>query len=160
MKYMYTTVGALSGSCIYFMIFEFHKFQNDLYPISSRRITFSSTELVDSVKENIKWLGFDWGEHEYYASDCFDQMYAWAKENGYLIPGDWREWVSKDYEQITLLNYPQLSKEEIDEFIDKGLKEFYFRPNQIARMLLKIRTVSDFRRKLFGFRKFVKYLQG
>ena len=86
-------------------------------------------------------------------------MYEWAKENGYLIPKDWREWVSKDYEQITLLNYPQLSKEEIDEFIDKGLKEFYFRPSQIVRMLLKIRTVSDFRRKLFGFRKFVEYLQ-
>ena len=56
MKYMYTTVGALSGSCIYFMIFEFHKFQNDLYPISSRKVTFSSTELVDSVKENIKYV--------------------------------------------------------------------------------------------------------
>jgi radical SAM superfamily enzyme YgiQ (UPF0313 family) len=86
-------------------------------------------------------------------------MYEWAKENGYLIPGDWREWVSKDYEQVTLLNYPQLSKEEMDAYIDKGLKEFYFRLRQIVRMLLKIRTVSDFRRKLFGFRKFVEYLE-
>jgi hypothetical protein len=53
---MYTTVGALSGSCIYFMIFEFHKFQNNFYPISSRRITFSSTGLADSIKENIKYV--------------------------------------------------------------------------------------------------------
>lgn len=56
MKFLYTTVGALSGSWIYFMIFEFHKFQNDLYPISARRITFSSTGLVDSIKENIKYV--------------------------------------------------------------------------------------------------------
>jgi radical SAM superfamily enzyme YgiQ (UPF0313 family) len=87
------------------------------------------------------------------------EMYRWAKENGYLIPGDWREWVSKEYEQMTLLSYPQLSKEEIDAFIDKGLKEFYFRPGQVLRMLWKIRTLSDLRRKLFGFKKFIEYLQ-
>jgi hypothetical protein len=67
--------------------------------------------------------------------------------------------VSKEYEQMTLLSYPQLSKEEIDAFIDKGLKEFYFRPGQVLRMLWKIRTVSDLRRKMFGFKKFIEYLQ-
>ena len=87
-------------------------------------------------------------------------MYAWAKEHGYLIPRDWREWVSKDYEQVTLLNYPQLCKEEMDRLIDEGLKEFYFRPRQVLRMLTQIRTFSDFKRKLFGFRKFIEYLQG
>jgi radical SAM superfamily enzyme YgiQ (UPF0313 family) len=86
------------------------------------------------------------------------EMYVWAKENGYLIPDDWRDWISKEYEQITLLSYPQLSREEIDGFIDRGLKEFYFRPGQVLRMLLKIRTRSDLRRKLFGFRKFIEYL--
>ncbi|MCA9054996.1 MAG: glutamine--tRNA ligase/YqeY domain fusion protein, partial [Planctomycetaceae bacterium] len=29
-------------------------------------------------KEDVRWLGFDWGEHEYYASDYFDQLYEWA----------------------------------------------------------------------------------
>ena len=38
------------------------------------------TEYVDSIKESIRWLGFDWGEHEYYASDYFDQLYAFAVE--------------------------------------------------------------------------------
>ncbi len=34
-------------------------------------------EYVDSIKEDIKWLGFEWaGEH--YASDYFDQLYEWA----------------------------------------------------------------------------------
>jgi len=35
-------------------------------------------EYVDSIKEDVRWLGFDWGEHEYYASDYFDQLYEWA----------------------------------------------------------------------------------
>jgi radical SAM superfamily enzyme YgiQ (UPF0313 family) len=86
------------------------------------------------------------------------EMYTWAKEKGYLIPDDWKEWVSREYEQATLLSYPQLSREEIDAFIDRGLKEFYFRPRQVLRMLLKIRTLSDLRRKLFGFKKFIEYL--
>jgi len=36
------------------------------------------TEYVNSIKENIKWLGFDWEDREYYASDYFDQLYSWA----------------------------------------------------------------------------------
>lgn len=36
-------------------------------------------EYVDSIKEDIKWLGFDWAE-EHYASDYFEQLYDWAVE--------------------------------------------------------------------------------
>ncbi len=36
------------------------------------------TEYVDSIKEDIKWLGFEWAG-EYYASDYFEQLYEWAK---------------------------------------------------------------------------------
>jgi glutaminyl-tRNA synthetase len=35
-------------------------------------------EFVDSIREDVRWLGFDWGQHEYYASDYFDQLYEWA----------------------------------------------------------------------------------
>jgi glutaminyl-tRNA synthetase len=35
-------------------------------------------EYIDSIQEDIRWLGFDWGEHRYYASDYFDQLYDWA----------------------------------------------------------------------------------
>lgn len=35
-------------------------------------------EYIDSIKEDIKWLGFDWGEKEYYASDYYDQLYQIA----------------------------------------------------------------------------------
>jgi len=37
------------------------------------------TEYVDSIREDINWLGFQWAE-EHYASDYFDQLYAWAEQ--------------------------------------------------------------------------------
>ncbi len=36
------------------------------------------TEYVESIMEDVKWLGFDWDEHLYYASDYFGQLHAWA----------------------------------------------------------------------------------
>jgi glutaminyl-tRNA synthetase len=35
-------------------------------------------EYVDAIKSDIRWLGFDWGDREYYASDHFSQLYEWA----------------------------------------------------------------------------------
>jgi len=37
-------------------------------------------EYVESIKEDIRWLGFDWGDREYYASDYFDRLYEFAKD--------------------------------------------------------------------------------
>ncbi len=37
-------------------------------------------EYVDSIKEDVRWLGYDWGEHEYFASDYFERLYQWAEE--------------------------------------------------------------------------------
>jgi len=36
------------------------------------------TEYVDSIMEDVRWLGFDWQERLYYASDYFEQLYAFA----------------------------------------------------------------------------------
>ena len=36
------------------------------------------TEYVESIKEDVRWLGFDWGEHLYFASDYFDYFYSCA----------------------------------------------------------------------------------
>ncbi|MFA5689875.1 MAG: glutamine--tRNA ligase/YqeY domain fusion protein [Kiritimatiellales bacterium] len=40
--------------------------------------TAEDTEYVEAIKEDIRWLGFDWGEHLYFASDYFGKMYACA----------------------------------------------------------------------------------
>ena len=41
--------------------------------------TKEDTEYVESIKEDIKWLGFQWAR-ELYASDYFDQLYEWAEQ--------------------------------------------------------------------------------
>ena len=35
-------------------------------------------EYIDAIEADLRWLGFDWGEHLYYASDYFEQLYDWA----------------------------------------------------------------------------------
>jgi len=37
-------------------------------------------EYVDAIREDVHWLGFDWEGREFYASDYFEQLYAWAEE--------------------------------------------------------------------------------
>lgn len=39
-----------------------------------------NTDYVNAIKEDIKWLGFDWDDREFYTSDYFDQLYDWAVE--------------------------------------------------------------------------------
>src|SRR5512144_2463500 len=40
--------------------------------------TKEEVEYVDSIMADVRWLGFDWGPHLYYASDYFEQLYDWA----------------------------------------------------------------------------------
>jgi glutaminyl-tRNA synthetase len=40
--------------------------------------TKEEQEYIDAIIEDVRWLGFDWGEHLYYTSDYFEQLYAWA----------------------------------------------------------------------------------
>ena len=39
-----------------------------------------SEEYMEAIKRDVQWLGFDWGEHLYHASDYFEQLYQWAEE--------------------------------------------------------------------------------
>src|SRR5690348_8782607 len=36
-------------------------------------------EYIDAIEHDVRWLGFDWGEHLYHASDYFEQLYEWAE---------------------------------------------------------------------------------
>jgi len=42
--------------------------------------TKEEVEYVESIQEDIRWLGYDWGPHLYFASDYFEQLYQWAEE--------------------------------------------------------------------------------
>ncbi|MGB0604979.1 MAG: glutamine--tRNA ligase/YqeY domain fusion protein [Candidatus Latescibacterota bacterium] len=73
----YMTIGNAKAICINFGIADemggrCHLRFDDTNPAREEQ------EFVDAIKEDIRWLGFEWGEHEYYASDYFPQLYAWA----------------------------------------------------------------------------------
>ncbi len=37
-------------------------------------------EYIESIKEDVRWLGFDWGENEFFASDYFEKLYEYAEK--------------------------------------------------------------------------------
>jgi glutaminyl-tRNA synthetase len=47
---------------------------DDTNPVSE------DVEYVDAIQADVRWLGFDWGDHRYYASDYFERLYGWAEE--------------------------------------------------------------------------------
>ena len=70
-------IGHAKGICIsYGLAEEFGGLYNlrfdDTNPVKEEE------RYVDSQMEDIRWLGFDWGDRLYYASDYFEQLYEWA----------------------------------------------------------------------------------
>ena len=47
---------------------------DDTNPVSEEQ------EYIDAIKDDIRWLGYDWGERLFHASDYFDQLYDWAQQ--------------------------------------------------------------------------------
>lgn len=73
----YLHIGHAKAICIDFGIAEdYGGFCNlrfdDTNPLKEEQ------QYIDAIKEEIHWLGFDWGDREYYASDYFEQLYEWA----------------------------------------------------------------------------------
>jgi glutaminyl-tRNA synthetase len=42
--------------------------------------TKEEQEYIDAIERDVRWLGYDWGEHLYHASDYFEQLYRWAED--------------------------------------------------------------------------------
>jgi glutaminyl-tRNA synthetase len=42
--------------------------------------TKEEQEYIDAIERDVRWLGFNWREHLYHASDYFEQLYAWAED--------------------------------------------------------------------------------
>jgi glutaminyl-tRNA synthetase len=52
---------------------RFHLRFDDTNPVKEEQ------EYIDAIQADVRWLGADWGEHLYYASDYFEQLYEWAQ---------------------------------------------------------------------------------
>ena len=75
----YLHIGHAKSICLNFGIAEKYKGLCNLR-FDDTNPTKEDVEYVDSIIEDVKWLGFDWGDRLYYASDYFDQMYDFAVE--------------------------------------------------------------------------------
>ncbi len=74
----YLHVGHAKSICLNFGLAEEHGGICNLR-FDDTNPTKEEQEYIDSIKEDVRWLGFDWGERELYASDYFEQLYEWAE---------------------------------------------------------------------------------
>jgi glutaminyl-tRNA synthetase len=72
----YLHIGHAKSICLNFGLADRYKGKTNLRFDDTNPVT-EDTEYVDSIKQDVRWLGFDW-EEEHYASDYFNQLYAFA----------------------------------------------------------------------------------
>ncbi len=72
----YLHIGHAKSICLNFGLAKKYNGKTNLR-FDDTNPTKEETEYVDSIREDVRWLGFDW-DGEYYASDYFGQLYEWA----------------------------------------------------------------------------------
>jgi len=85
------------------------------------------------------------------------EYFSYCQENNLLKAKEWTAWL-EDGEQSSVVDYPGLSREEINKEVDRALKRFYFRPAYIITFLLSTRNIYDLYRKLKGLKNYLSYL--
>ncbi len=79
-----------------------------------------------------------------------------AESEGWLKTRDWSKWLGEG-EQKGVVDYPGISEEKINYYVDLGLKKFYFRLLYIIRFLFNTHSLSDLYRKIRGAWNFINY---
>jgi glutaminyl-tRNA synthetase len=75
----YLHIGHAKSICLNFGLASFYQGRchlrfDDTNPVKEEQ------EYIDAIKADVRWLGFDWGECEYHASDYFETLYAFAEQ--------------------------------------------------------------------------------
>lgn len=73
----YLHIGHAKSICLNFGLAEKYKGLCNLR-FDDTNPTKEEVEYVDSIMEDVRWLGFQWNDKPYFASDYFDQLYEWA----------------------------------------------------------------------------------
>ena len=71
-------IGHAKSICLNFRIAREHEGALCNLRLDDTDPTKENLEYVEAIKADIRWLGFDWADREYYASDYFEQLYEWA----------------------------------------------------------------------------------
>lgn len=95
--------------------------------------TKEDVEYVDSIKEDIKWLGFDWEDREFYASDYFSKLYDFAcvliKRGLAYVDDQSAEAISEQKGTVTQAGVESMYRNPEKRSIDENL-DLFFRMNE------------------------------
>ncbi len=115
----YLHIGHAKSICLNFGIAEKYSGLTNLRFDDTNPST-EDTEYVQSIKNDIRWLGFDWGEREFYASDYFETLYAFAVkliEKGKAYVDD------STSEEIAEMKGTTTTPGELSPFRDRSIEE-------------------------------------
>ena len=117
-------------------------------------------ETEESMEETIQFaLGLGLHTAQFSAAVPFPgtPFFDYCKDEGFLVADRWDAWLS-DGEQAPVIEYPGLTRDQIQKNVDQGLKRFYFRPAYLMKFLFETKSKTDLYRKFRGAKNFLSYL--
>jgi len=90
------------------------------------------------------------------------EFYDWVKENNFLIVDDLEESLNDEGIQKAIISYPELTNEEIEKYVQKGVKDYYLSPSYIPiamKSILRKNGLSELRRMMISVKMFFNYLR-
>ena len=89
------------------------------------------------------------------------KFYEWAKENGYLLVDNLEESIDQCGYQKCILSYPDLTRGDIEHFVNRALKEYYLSPSFVPIALsnvLRKHGLHELKIMLMSAKVFLEYL--
>jgi len=120
-------------------------------------------ETRDSIKKTVRFatdLPIDTVQFSGLCPYPGTEFYYWCKENNYLVPKAWKEWVDDKGEQKAIIDYPNLSCKAMNRAIDDSLYSFYLRPRYILSQIFRPKSLYDIQARSKGLLNFTKYFLG
>jgi radical SAM superfamily enzyme YgiQ (UPF0313 family) len=90
------------------------------------------------------------------------EFYAYVKENGFLLVDDLEESIDNDGFQKCIISYPEFTKGDIENYVDRALKEYYLSPSFIPvaiRNILRKNGLHELRGMMMSAKVFLGYMK-
>lgn len=90
------------------------------------------------------------------------EFYDYVKENNYLLVDDLEESLDEEGFQKCIVSYPEFTKEDIENYVDRALKEYYLSPSYIpiaVRNVLRKNGLHELKGMIMSAKVFMKYMR-
>lgn len=90
------------------------------------------------------------------------EFYDWIKENNFFIVNDLEETLDEEGIQKAIISYPELTNEEIEKYVQNGIRDYYLSPFYIPialKSILRKNGLSELRRMMISVKMFFNYLR-